>query len=123
MRQHKLLVMLCVLALVAMLLAACGGSTDTPVPVAAPTATTAAGGPTATTAGATDSGSGVTITYQLWDSNQQPAYQACADEFHKQNPGITVKLTQLGWDDYWRGIQTGMVGATAPDVFTDHLAK
>jgi len=65
----------------------------------------------------------VTIRYGLWDSNQQPAYQACADEFHKQNPNITVKIEQLGWGDYWSGLQTGMVGGTAPDVFTNHLAK
>ena len=26
------------------------------------------------------------ISYWLWDSSQQPAYQACADAFQKQNP-------------------------------------
>src|SRR5215212_2078842 len=105
--------------LASLILAACGGATATPAAPAAGSAATAA--PAAAAGG--DSGSGVTINYQLWDANQQPPYQACADEFHKENPNITVKITQLGWGDYWSGIQTGMVGGTAPDVFTDHVAK
>lgn len=63
------------------------------------------------------------ITYWLWDSNQQPAYQACADAFSKANPGIKINIQQKGWDDYWTGVTTGFVSGTAPDVFTDHLAK
>ena len=69
------------------------------------------------------SGEAVTIEYWLWDANQLPAYQACADAFMAANPNITVNITQSGWDDYWNNIQTGMVAGTAPDVFTDHLAK
>lgn len=26
------------------------------------------------------------ISYWLWDANQLPAYQQCADDFHKANP-------------------------------------
>lgn len=66
---------------------------------------------------------GVTISYQLWDTNQLPAYQACADAFQAANPGITVAIEQLGWDDYWTGISTGFISGEAPDVFTNHLAK
>src|SRR5262245_41732085 len=116
-----------VFVVAALILAACGGGgTSTPATGGAATAAPAAGGeataaPAAASGG--ESAGGVTIRYQLWDANQQPAYQACADEFHKQNPNITVKIEQLGWGDYWSGLQTGMVGGTAPDVFTDHLAK
>jgi multiple sugar transport system substrate-binding protein len=63
------------------------------------------------------------ISYWLWDSNQLPAYQQCADDFHTANPDITVKITQRGWDDYWSTLTNGFVAGTAPDVFTDHLAK
>ncbi len=63
------------------------------------------------------------ISYWLWDSNQLPAYQQCADDFHKTNPDITVNITQTGWDDYWGKITNGMASGTAPDVFTDHLSK
>ena len=34
---------------------------------------------------------GGTIEYWLWDSNQQPAYQKCADAFTAANPGIQVQ--------------------------------
>jgi multiple sugar transport system substrate-binding protein len=63
------------------------------------------------------------INYWLWDASQQPAYEECAAAFTKENPDITVKITQQGWGDYWTGISTGFVSGTAPDVFTNHLAK
>ncbi|MBK9122097.1 MAG: sugar ABC transporter substrate-binding protein [Chloroflexi bacterium] len=65
----------------------------------------------------------VTIRYWLWDTNQLPPYQTCANNFMAENPGITVEVDQLGWDDYWTGITTGFVSGDAPDVFTNHLAK
>ncbi|WP_425953361.1 ABC transporter substrate-binding protein [Xylanimonas sp. McL0601] len=63
----------------------------------------------------------VTLTYRLWDSLQQPAYEECAAAFHKANPNITVKITQTGWEDYWTTLQADFVAGTAPDVFTDHV--
>jgi len=63
------------------------------------------------------------VKYMLWDSNQLPAYQQCATDFQKKNAGITIKIMQSGWGDYWTAISTGFVSGTAPDVFTDHLAK
>jgi len=63
------------------------------------------------------------ITYWLWDNNQKPAYQQCADAFHTANPEATVKITQYAWDDYWGGVTNGFVAGTAPDVFTNHLSK
>ncbi len=62
----------------------------------------------------------VELRYALWDSNQQPAYQACADEFTRRNPNITVTIEQAGWNEYWDGLTTALVAKTAPDVFTDH---
>ena len=63
------------------------------------------------------------IDYWLWDANQQPAYQECAELFMEQNSDIQINITQQGWGDYWGGITTGMVSGTAPDVFTNHLAR
>ena len=63
------------------------------------------------------------VSYWLWDANQLPAYQQCADEFKQANPNINVKITQYGWDDYWGKLTNGFVAGDAPDVFTDHLAK
>jgi len=72
---------------------------------------------------AAESGEAVTIEYVLWDSNQLPAYEQCASDFEATNSNINIEITQLGWDDYWNNIQTGMVSGTAPDVFTNHLSK
>ena len=63
------------------------------------------------------------INYWLWDQNQPPAYQACANAFEKQNPDIKIKITQTGWVDYWNALNTAFVSGTAPDVITDHLAR
>ncbi len=63
------------------------------------------------------------IKYALWDSSQMPAYQQCAADFAKKNPGTTVKISQSGWGDYWTAVSTGFISGTAPDVFTNHLAK
>ncbi|QFR01931.1 sugar ABC transporter substrate-binding protein [Streptomyces phaeolivaceus] len=64
-----------------------------------------------------------TVTYWLWDANQVPAYQACAKGFAKENPGLKVRITQLGWSDYWTKLTAGFIAGTQPDVFTDHIQK
>lgn len=63
------------------------------------------------------------IDYWLWDSAQQSGYQTCANNFHKANPELSVKITQMGWDDYWSKLTAGFIANQAPDVFTNHLAK
>lgn len=63
------------------------------------------------------------ITYWLWDANQLPAYQACADAFTEANPDTTVKIEQYAWDDYWTKLTASFVGGSGPDVFVDHLSK
>ncbi|MFT4210390.1 MAG: sugar ABC transporter substrate-binding protein [Microbacterium sp.] len=72
-------------------------------------------------AAGTDSDSNVEITYWLWDTAQLPGYQQCADDFHEQNPDVTVNIEQYAWDDYWTQLQTAMATESAPDVFTDHV--
>jgi len=62
-----------------------------------------------------------TITYGLWDSNQLPGYQKCATDFKKKT-GINVKITQAGWDDYWKSVNAGFLSGKGYDVFTSHLA-
>ncbi|MCS6827036.1 MAG: sugar ABC transporter substrate-binding protein [Caldilinea sp.] len=100
------------LLVISLLLSACGGApAESPAPAPGPDAAAPAAGQT------------VTINYWLWDANQLPAYQKCADDFMAANPNIKVVITQSGWGDYWNNVQTGMVAGTAPDVFTNHLAK
>ncbi len=63
------------------------------------------------------------IDYWLWDGNQQPFYEQCAEDFHAVNPDIAVEVSQFGWGDYWDGLTAAFVTESAPDVFTDHLAR
>lgn len=118
--KQRMSVLIALLLLLSMVLSACGGA-------AAPAADAPAADAPAADAPAADapaaSGDVVEISYWLWDSAQLPAYQACADAFMVANPNINVTLTQSGWDDYWNSVQTGMVAGTAPDIFTNHLAK
>ena len=104
------------LAVVALIFAACGGT-------AAESDGTTAGTEASGDGGEAPTGDAVTIGYSLWDANQLPAYEACATAFNEANPNITVAIEQQGWDDYWTAITTGFVSGTAPDTFTDHLAR
>ncbi len=63
------------------------------------------------------------VRYQLWDTNQKPVYQQCADRFQQQNPDIQIQIENKNWGDYWSGLARGFIAETAPDVFTDHLGK
>lgn len=112
---RRSLALVSLLTLLAVLLAACGGGaapTQAPAAQQQPAAQQPAG-----------SARQVTLQYWLWDANQLPAYQQCANAFMAKNPNIKIEITQQGWGDYWSNVQTGMVAGTAPDVFTNHLAK
>ena len=61
---------------------------------------------TSSTTGGESGADGVTINYWLWDDRQAPLYQQCADDFHAANPGITVKITQTAWGQYWETLTT-----------------
>ncbi len=65
----------------------------------------------------------VEIKYMLWDGNQKPAYEKCAADFQKVNPGIQIKISQSGWPDYWQSLQKSLESGSAPDVFTNHLSQ
>jgi multiple sugar transport system substrate-binding protein len=68
-------------------------------------------------------GGNVVLRYALWDENQQPVYEQCAKRFERRNPGIDVRIEMTNWGDYWAALPRGFIADTAPDVFTDHLAK
>jgi len=124
-KWRKVLALLMALTLVA---AACGSDSDE-----------AATGDTAEVEEADDSSSdddssddsssddgaveATTIDYWLWDENQLPFYQQCAADFTDANPAININIEQFGWGDYWDGLTAAFASNTAPDVFTDHLAR
>ncbi|CAM2157136.1 multiple sugar transport system substrate-binding protein [Pararobbsia alpina] len=95
-----------------------------PVRMRLPMLAAAVGAAAACTVFATAAQAGpVEIKYVLWDANQRPAYQACAVQFEKENPDIHIKISQVGWADYWTALTTQFVSGTAPDVITNHLMK
>ena len=75
------------------------------------------------TSSSSASGDGVTVSYWLWDDRQAPLYQKCADDFHAENPNITVKITQTAWGQYWDTLTTQLAASNAPDTFVDHSTR
>lgn len=65
----------------------------------------------------------VEINYWMWDGNQAPVYRKCADAFEAANPGIKIKITQDGWENYWTTLTTSFVSGGTPDVFVNHLTR
>ncbi|MFC7457314.1 ABC transporter substrate-binding protein [Brachybacterium sp. GCM10030267] len=84
----------------------------------------AAGAGTLTACGGVAAPAGATeIDYWLWDANQLPAYSAAIDAFMAENPDVFVRVTQLGWEDYWTKLTASFVAEAGPDAFADHLAR
>ncbi|PJJ70836.1 multiple sugar transport system substrate-binding protein [Diaminobutyricimonas aerilata] len=66
--------------------------------------------------------SGVTLQYWMWDDTQVPAYQQCADQFHEENPEITIEISQAAWSQYWTNLTTQIAAGSAPDVWVDQAS-
>ena len=62
------------------------------------------------------------VEYWLWDADQLPAYQACANAF-EESTGIHVNITQIAWGDYWTKLTAGFIAGVGPDAFADHVSK
>ncbi|WP_329544096.1 sugar ABC transporter substrate-binding protein [Streptomyces sp. NBC_01356] len=69
-----------------------------------------------------DSGSGSgTVNWWTWDDKQAAAYEVCATDFEKANPGVTVKISQYAVADYFTKLTAGFVAGNAPDAFQDSI--
>ena len=62
----------------------------------------------------------VTLTYAIWDKNQESGMRAMADAFEKKNQGIKVNIEVTGWDQYWTKLDAAASGGSLPDVFWMH---
>jgi ABC-type glycerol-3-phosphate transport system substrate-binding protein len=62
-----------------------------------------------------------TVNWWTWDDKQAAAYRACADQFEKDNPGTTVKITQYAVEDYFTKLTAGFVAGDAPDAFQNSV--
>ncbi|UAJ79866.1 sugar ABC transporter substrate-binding protein [Leifsonia sp. ZF2019] len=71
----------------------------------------------------TDGGSGgkVTVNWWTWDDKQAANYKLCIPGFEKENPDITVKISQYNVNDYFTKLTAGFVSGTAPDAFQNSV--
>lgn len=58
-----------------------------------------------------------TISYGIWDVNQQPAMQKIISEFNKLYPNITANIQLTPSTDYFTKMKTLAQGNNLPDVF------
>jgi multiple sugar transport system substrate-binding protein len=67
----------------------------------------------------------VTITYTNFISNggNEENLQTIVDAFETENPGITVEVTTLPYDEYATALQTDLAGGTVSDTFDIELAN
>jgi multiple sugar transport system substrate-binding protein len=63
----------------------------------------------------------VTISYMLWDPNQEVGYKQAIAAFEKKYPYIHVDVIQVGFSDYWTKLTTEIAAGNAPDLFWDNL--
>jgi len=68
----------------------------------------------------TDNSEVATITYAIWDKNQEPGMRAIADAFEAKNPDIKVNIEVTNWDQYWTKLEAAATGGALPDVFWMH---
>lgn len=60
------------------------------------------------------------ITMQIWDTAQRDGMQAIADAYHEKNPDVTVEIQVTSWDEYWTKLEAAATSNTLPDVFWIH---
>ena len=63
----------------------------------------------------------VTISYMLWDPNQEIGYKKAIANFQKVYPYIHVNVIQVGFTDYWTKLATEIAAGNPPDLFWDNL--
>lgn len=71
--------------------------------------------------GGSGSGDKVTVNWWTWDPNQAAAYQQCIPDFEKENPNISVKISQYQVSDYFTKLTAGFVSGDAPDAFMNSV--
>ncbi|MBE5999199.1 MAG: extracellular solute-binding protein, partial [Sarcina sp.] len=83
----------------------------------------ACGGSSGSSDSSQGSGSGTassnSLTINIWDSNQQAGLQQIVDEWSAES-GISAKIEVIDWDNYWTLLEAGASGGTMPDVFWMH---
>jgi ABC-type glycerol-3-phosphate transport system substrate-binding protein len=83
----------------------------------------AVAGLAACSSGSDSGGTGdkVTVNWWTWDDHQAAAYKLCLPGFEKENPNITVKISQYNVEDYFTKLTAGFVSGSAPDAFQNSV--
>lgn len=66
--------------------------------------------------GAKKADSKVTLSYAIWDKNQEPTLRKMADKFQSENPNIKIKIELTPWAQYWTKLETAATGGAMADV-------
>lgn len=69
------------------------------------------------------SGEKKTLTFMIWDKNQEPGMTAIAKAFTEKNPNVEVKVQVTGWDEYWTKLEAAATGGALPDIFWMHSTR
>lgn len=59
----------------------------------------------------------VTLTFGLWDKNQEPVLRQIADTFEAQNPNIKIDIQLTPYGQYWTKLEAAATGEVLPDIF------
>lgn len=82
----------------------------------------ATAGLTSCASGGDDAAGGdTTVNWWTWSDTQAASYRKCIPAFEKENPDITVKISQYAVDDYFTKLTAGFVAGTAPDAFQNSV--
>jgi multiple sugar transport system substrate-binding protein len=58
----------------------------------------------------------VRISVAHYSDQTLPYFQKMAREFNQTNPGITIKIQEVNWDNLQQKLQTDLIGDTNPDL-------
>lgn len=117
-------------AMLATVLAGCGGAAEEPAAQApaaqesaeAPAQEESAEAPDAEEAPAAEeaaAGEEVTLKWAIWDKDITPYWQAIKDGYEASHPGVTIEMTDLGSTDYMTVLATELSGSGSDfDVVT-----
>ena len=62
-----------------------------------------------------------TVNWWTWDEKQAVSYKECLAGFEKENPSVTVNISQYSVDDYFTKLTAGFVAGNAPDAFQNSV--
>ncbi len=100
--------------LVGFLLLSCSGKSDT---------SSESGQSQSTAISSSSNKDSITLSWAIWDKNQQPGMEAIAAAFTEKNPHIKVDVNVTGWEEYWTKLEAAATGGALPDIFWMHIAE